>query len=307
MWFLMMIAAAAPPSERDARKESCNLGDAKECTSLAIGYLSGKDSPKDPIYAMDLFKKGCELGDSAACVLRADAYRAGNGVPKDSRRAVDIYTKACNEDFLARACRSLGDIYILGDGVERDPAFSSLYYGQGCAGGDGESCVGAALGLERGDFAEANPEKAREQLLRACQLLHGRGCSLVGERYLRGIGGPKDITAAALAFESGCSLQDAVSCRELGRLALKGKGIAKDKERARAVLTQACAWEDYEGCNDLADVIKRDDLEAAVYAAARACDLAYEPGCAKQRQLTWKLQQKMLREGTLPAPQSNLQ
>lgn len=298
MLFLISFAIAGGLTERDVQKESCNRGDGTACTALALRYQNGHGAPQDSIYAMELFRKGCKQGDQAACVHRADAYLTGNGVARDPKRAVDLYQKACSGKTLGRACRALAELYIIGDdGIMADKTMSAMYFGQGCALGDGESCIGEALGIERGDFLEPDAGHARKQLQRACELNHGRGCTLLGERLTRGEGGAKDIGAAATMFQRGCTLQEAESCRHLGGLLEKGKGITQNLEMARIVYTDACAWNDYEACNALADMLKKSDLEAATKAALRSCDLGHEPGCKKAKQLEWKLALERKREG----------
>lgn len=298
MLILTIGLGLAGTTERDVQKESCNRGEAKACTELAIRYQNGQGAPQDAVYAMELFRKGCSMGDQAACVHRADAYFTGNGVARNPKRAVDLYERACQEKTLGRACRALAELYIIGDeGIDADRMMSAMFFGQGCALGDGESCIGEALGIERGEFLEPDAGYARRQLRRACELNHGRGCTLIGERLMRGDGGDKDVGGAATFFQKGCTLQEAESCRHLGVLALKGKGTAKDPELARRVFTDACAWNDYQACNELADMLKKHDLEAATKAAMRSCDLGHEAGCKKAKQLEWKLGLQRAREG----------
>ncbi|MCA9570563.1 MAG: sel1 repeat family protein, partial [Myxococcales bacterium] len=223
---LMSLAFANQPvTERDVQRESCELGEARECTALGLRYRDGRGAPQDPHFALELFAKGCELGDATACVYRADAYRNGDGVTRNPDRAVELYLTACTKDNLARACRALGEIYILGDGVSRDPASSGTWYEQGCTLGDAESCVGAAMSIERGDVLDADPMRGRAMLAQACQMHHARGCTLLGRRYLNGYdGAEKSLDNAGAMYEAGCALQDAEACRMVGEMSMKGKG-----------------------------------------------------------------------------------
>ena len=287
-------AWAVDLDERDVRevqKQSCDNGEAKECTALALRYLNGQGAPQDPHFALELFRKGCTLGDGIACVYQADAYRNGDGVVRNPERALKLYTSACTKESLGRACRALGDLYILGDGVLRDPGTSMVWYEQGCDANDAESCVGAALAIERGDLMGADPRRGRAMLVKSCQeLKHARGCTLLGRRYLDGLdGAEKSKEMAAIMFELGCQTGDAESCRRVGEMAMKGKGVPQDLEAARLYLTDACAWDDYQGCAALADLLKKTDLAKAVSVAKRGCDLGYEPACRKAQTLEWKL------------------
>ncbi len=276
---------------REIQKQSCDNGEAKECTALGLRYQNGHGAPQDAHFALELFRKGCTLGDGVACVYEADAYRNGDGVVRNPERALKLYTNACTKESLGRACRALGDLYILGDGVPRDSGTSMLWYEQGCEADDAESCVGAALAVERGDLMGADPRKGRAMLVKACQeLKHARGCTLLGRRYLDGLdGAEKSKDMAAIMFELGCQTGDAESCRRVGVMTMKGKGVPKDLDAARLYLTDACAWDDYEGCDALADLLKKDDLAKAVNVAKRGCELGYDPSCRKAKTLEWKL------------------
>lgn len=288
---LTTFAFAGKPilTERDVQKESCELGEARECTALGLRYRDGRGAPQDPHFALELFAKGCEMGDATACVYRADAYRNGDGVTRNPARAVELYTHACTQEALGRACRALGEIHILGDGVSRDPASSGTWYEQGCTLGDAESCIGGALSIERGDLLDADPVRGREMLAKACEMHHARGCTLLGLRYLNGFeGAEKSLDLAGAMYEAGCALQDAESCRMVGYLTLKGKGRPKDRDSARRYFADACAWDDYEACRMLADVVKKDDIDAAIEAAQRGCELGDKPACEKVTRLAWK-------------------
>jgi TPR repeat protein len=280
--------------EREIQKQSCDNGEAKECTALGLRYQNGRGAPQDAHFALELFRKGCTLGDGLACVYQADAYRNGDGVVRNPERALQLYTESCTKESLGRACRALGDLYILGDGVVRDPGTSLVWYEQGCDANDAESCVGAALAVERGDLLSSDPRKGRAMLVKACQeLQHGRGCTLLGRRYLDGLdGAEKSKDMAAIMFQLGCQIGDAESCRRVGEMTMKGKGVPKDLDAAKLYLTDACAWEDYEGCALLADLLKKEDLAKAARVAKRGCDLGYEPACRKSQTLEWKLSMK---------------
>lgn len=294
LFLAMLLSAAAsagPSEERDLLKASCERGEAPECTTLGLKYRDGEGAPVDAHYALGLFRKACELGDARACIYEADAYRTGSGASRDPDRAVEMFTQACTEKGHGEACRALGEIYILGDGVKRDWATSNLWFEQGCDAGDAESCVGAAMGTERGDQGVADPQLGRRMLAQACQLGHARGCTLLGGRYRYGRDGAvRDWDLAAAMYSVGCELKDAEACREVGWMSLKGKGLPVDPEAARIYLTDACAGDDYIGCRYLSDALKSVDLVKALRAAEHGCSLGDAPSCKKQKSLKWQIQ-----------------
>jgi TPR repeat protein len=290
LWLLAAPAFAGAFEERELLKQACDRGDAPECTVLALRYRDGDGAPADATYAMKLFTKACELGDTDACVLEADAYRIGAGVARDPERAVKMFTEACTVRTLGGACRALGEIYILGDGVTRDASASHLWYEQGCEAGDAESCVGAALGTERGDAGIADPNEGRRLLARACELHHGRGCTLLGERYLYGRdGSEKNTDLAGIMYSAGCENQDPESCYRVGHMYITGKGMPRDEDTGRMYLTEACAWGNYIGCRALADALKPLNLGKAVKAAQHGCTLGDQVSCKKHKALAWRL------------------
>lgn len=290
---LSSLALGAPISDRDVQKQSCTNGEAKECTALGLRYQQGRGAPKDAHFALEMFRRGCTLGDAIACVYQADAFRNGDGVKRNPSKAIELYTNSCTVEGMGRACRALGEVYILGDGVIRDSGTSMLWYEQGCDGDDAESCVGAALGIERGDLLDADPKKGRAMLVKGCQeLKHARACTLLGERYLNGQdGAEKSLDLSGTMFVLGCELGGAAACRHAGAMSARGKGLPKDLDSARLYLTDACAWDDYLGCRELSDVLKRQDEPAkAAKAAERGCTLGDETSCRRARQLNWKLE-----------------
>jgi TPR repeat protein len=91
---------------------------------LAWLYKNGTGTRKDLQKAVYWFERSAEAGNVYAIKAIADCYRTGSGVKKDPSSAYAWLKKG--EDS-AVCCLGLGELYELGEGVEKD-LFEALYY-----------------------------------------------------------------------------------------------------------------------------------------------------------------------------------
>ena len=80
-----------------------NLGTA--CSNLGTYYLR-MHAPPDPAQAAQLLAKACDLGRPPACDAVGDLYLKGNGVDKNHARAAAYYKRAC-DGGLSVGCHDL--------------------------------------------------------------------------------------------------------------------------------------------------------------------------------------------------------
>ena len=266
-----------PPPPTPA--ELCGQGEVAQCYSAGEAYFSGGDGvPKDQFRALQLFRKGCAGEDHRSCFAMAEAFTDGAGVTADAAQANEAYQKAC-EYGLGIACRQVGDQYVL---VAANPRDAALWYGIGCELQDGPSCTATALAYERGDQDQSDPERARRHFLAACQYGSGRGCTLLGYRYSKGLEGAKRDDNVALAlFRRGCEADDAEGCRFLAELHEQGRGgLPTTGTTVRQAYERACQLGDTVSCRWVgATNYAAGDYRKSMLAARRGCELGDTKSC----------------------------
>src|SRR6266851_878630 len=110
----------------------------------------------------------------------------------------------------------------------------------------------AASGCNRAADQGVDPltRKGIPQLADACVRGSGGSCRIVGDKYLKGSGVPKDVNAAIAYYTRGC-FTDPDSCVALGVLRLEGREVPKNESEALALFRNACSRGSWNGCSDL--------------------------------------------------------
>ena len=165
---------------------SCDGNIPNGCINLGRLYETGSESIKvDLNHAVDLYKKACRLNSSIGCTSLGYMYDLGLGVDKNVVKARNYYEIACaGED--PRGCNNLGNIYELGDGVPKDEA-RAFYYTE-----------------------------------RACEEPYSVGCRSLAKMYLHGNSVVRQDEKHALEhFRTACEREDEESCIQRDLLAVK--------------------------------------------------------------------------------------
>ncbi len=196
---------------------ACESGCSSLCAPAGIAYSGLSEPPiaglsPDRPRALALFRKGCAAGSAPACNLTW--YGAGKEV---SQAAVDALTKAC-EGGGANACGNLGEMYVKGEGVQRDDAKGAALLQRACEAGDMKSCGGYGLVVLNGRGVPADPRRAAGILSRGCQGHDFPSCGYLGVLYVDGVGVPKDVARAQQLFRTACQGGDRVSCKNLTKV-----------------------------------------------------------------------------------------
>lgn len=134
-------------------------------------------------------KIACELAHSNSCYYRGRHLERGDGVAVDLRRAMKRYLEGCN-------------------------------------GGSGLACRGAARLVQRGAGTRADPTRAQTLFKRGrnyarvhCEQGHLASCVALGEMFAHAEGGPANKRAAALYLQRACANKSEAGCAALKRLA----------------------------------------------------------------------------------------
>ena len=89
-------------------RTACRQGWTAACGSLAVAYLEGQGTERDPVRAAAEFDKACSAGLSSACASIAYQFSQGDGVAKDDVKALVYLDRACDLG-MAAACRWLAE------------------------------------------------------------------------------------------------------------------------------------------------------------------------------------------------------
>ncbi len=142
---------------------------------------------------------------------------------------------------------------------------------------DMAACVQAGKDAYEGD---ADYDKAKKYLKKACDGGEARGCELLGGLYLLGKGVKKDEDKALELFEKACEGDDAHGCEAAGKMHRDKRGAAADPSKATKLLTKACDGKAYGACASLAlDAMKNGDKEKGVELMTKSCDGGDKLGC----------------------------
>src|SRR6266851_2876439 len=138
----------------------------------------------------------------------------------------------------------------------------------------------AASGCNRAADQGVDPltRKGIPQLADACVRGSGGSCRIVGDKYLKGSGVPKDVNAAIAYYTRGC-FTDPDSCVALGVLRLEGREVPKNESEALALFRNACSRGSWNGCSDLGMMYQKG--QGGVADPAFGADL-FRKGCERE-------------------------
>lgn len=157
--------------------KSCNLGNAIGCYSVGVFYDEGRGVKLSAEQGRNYWKKACDLGDGLGCfdyIYEEDE----SGNPKNPKAMMPYLQKSCDYEY-ARACTTMGVLYLNNKDIEKDEKKASGYFETGCNLEDADSC------------------------------------DLLGLLYISGSGVVKDQVKAIDYFQRGCDLGSDASCGDL--------------------------------------------------------------------------------------------
>lgn len=195
------------------------------------------------------YRSDCEAGDPLKCYYLGDLYVKGLEVPKDPKLAARYIEEACVEG-LAWACPTIGSMYESGEGVEKSYDKARGYYLKACAKPDDEGC--------RKAFALFNNTCQQSGKVGACDDLAGMlndGVTAPPDRVkasdLSRRTCAEGSNAGCVRLKESCDANVVEACDHLGQLHEQGMGMPKDRQLAAAWYMRACDRKHAPSCEGL--------------------------------------------------------
>lgn len=196
-------------------EEVCGAGYIQGCQNMAR-YLRAANSDGAYERGVSFTAKACELGDADACATLASDHIDGRTERQDLTFARDTLQRSCNLGRL-ESCRDVADLYIRGVGGTPDNDLALNAIARACPAMDARSpdlCVAAAdFVLINMKSSDERAMWVRSYVKRACDIGHGIGCAWYAEDLELGIGGTADPERAREARLVACEYGDQASCQ----------------------------------------------------------------------------------------------
>lgn len=152
--------------------KACDLGDADACATLASDHIDGRTEQQDLTFARETLQRSCNLGQLDSCRDVADLYIRGVGGTPDTDLALNAIAQACPA-IDARSpdlCVAAADFVLINMKSSDDRAmWVRTYVKRACDIGHDVGCAWYAEDLELGIGGSADPQRAREARLVACE------------------------------------------------------------------------------------------------------------------------------------------
>ena len=251
-------AAPEPCAEKDPCFEfgerAANAGDTKAALAAyrracELGSPGGCGKAADLVPEADavaLYERGCDLGGPIPCANLGAVLIKGTLVVKDFARARRVLATSCdgNEGL---GCRNLAVLYQDGLGTKVDLPKVAELLGKACELGEAPACDALGAKLYRGIGVNRNPRRAAALFARSCELADAE-CFDHGVALEDGIGGPKHLNEARVAYDKACSASQYTACFNLALMLEGGRGGAKDPGAAKQLFQKACDGGFTRGC-----------------------------------------------------------
>lgn len=223
--------------------QSCALGDASGCTSLAhwvektaekVKSTAEKVDRETGAFAAEAKEKGVTVTPAPGVQTgaKAAAKTAGQVGPEV---ASALYGAAC---LAGRnlACNNLGVMAERGRGMAPDPALAAVLYQAACDGGLPRACSNLGTLYRDGKGRKVSLPDSLRLFQKACTEGDPAACVNLGQQQLVGLGMPKNVAAALESFRRGCEAGESLGCKGLTTVA----GLAEHRGKAEGALKLAC-------------------------------------------------------------------
>ena len=162
---------------------------------LAMCYLTGEGTPKNPEKAFSLYQEAWDQGDAMAGAMIGTMYV--NGLLGEENRGKGIsYLKQSASEGCIDGVRELGSCYLEGKGVPVDEEKGLSFLEEAAEEGDGESYTRmGCFYLEKKDA-----QRAYDAFMKAEELGNGNGEFYLACFYLHGTVVPRNLRRAEELF-----------------------------------------------------------------------------------------------------------
>jgi uncharacterized protein len=320
-------------------KDSCDAGDATNCTELGVRYINGTGVKKDSVTATQLFTQSCGRKDAEGCFYLSMIFGKGIDGTVDNARAIKHMDEACSLGS-PRGCTFMGKAYERApELVSTDKARAADYYKKACGLGETESCAAlsalnkpvtpppvvpqltpaqqATAWADEGykhDTGKGVPvDKARAAQLykSACDGGNIGSCFNLGLMYDLGRGVTQNKVYASRLYNKACNAGDADSCTNLGLLYHNGEGVAKNNTYAAQFYTKGCDGGHRLGCRNLGIMYERGELgqvnlKSASQFYAKACQNGLKDSCAARERVEARANQQSISQPSPAVARPNL-
>ncbi|MBK8041317.1 MAG: SEL1-like repeat protein [Haliscomenobacter sp.] len=181
--------------------------------------------------ALSYYLKAANENNPEAFSSLGEIYLLGNGVDQSFTEAEKWYRKAAELGHPS-AQHNLGNICAFGAGAKQDYSKAFYWYKKAALQelAVSESAVGAMY--LQGQGVEQNYSQAIYWLEKAAEKGIPRAMGNLGSMYNRGLGVRQDNAKAMKFYEKAIQLGDPVAKYNLGTMFLNGEGVKKDLEKA---------------------------------------------------------------------------
>ena len=190
----------------DALKRGCLLGGGEACYRLGQGNENGDFGVPNISIAAESYKDGCAKCNGQACGSYGRLVADGV-VGSDRGVAVEYLKRGCDADVVS-SCVLLGDMYVVGEWVEKDSVRALKLLKPGCVDGEAvypRACKGIASLYSEGSGVTRNRVEAARYLGISCDMGDLDSCFLQGEQYRQLRGDERYDDIALLAYKKACN------------------------------------------------------------------------------------------------------
>ncbi|WP_419903413.1 tetratricopeptide repeat protein [Kiloniella sp.] len=196
---------------------------------------------------IDKLELACRNGKQAECTDLGDIYLLGKGVEQSDGKAFALYLKACEGQYLP-GCTAFTRLIKEERGLEGNMAALLQF---GCDRGDAETCFILGGMYMNGNEVKQDDTIAAKLFEQACDGDDAYGCSALAAMYLKGEGVNTDHQKAIALFKESCNSDNSLGCYGLANMYSKGLGVGKDLKRVKVLYQKACESGSENACQDI--------------------------------------------------------